>query len=325
VIALLLAACRCPAPLPPPITATVTGQTMGGDLRITVRCASQADHETAQADALAARDVVDRIAALATDWTAGGEIARVNAAAGDHPVAISADVAAMLATSGTVSAATHGAFDPTVGALWGLWDFDAGIIPADAAIAERLPAIGWDGVILQDGTAFLPRAGMALTLGGIAQGYAASRGLAAIPARDAAVDVSGDVAVRGAWPVGIQHPRGVRGGTFAELVLHDAVLTTSGDYEHGFVRDGVRYHHVLDPRTGRPAHGAISATAVAADGGVADALATALVVLGPDEAAVDALHAWALVVTPDGEVHVLGDPRGMVTDLRAPERLTVGP
>ena len=128
-----------------------------------------------------------------------------------------------------------------------------------------------------------------------------------VPDRDALVDVSGDIAARGAWQVGLQHPRRPRGELIAKVLLTDAVLTTSGDYERYFEQDDKRMHHVLDPRTGRPGRGAISATVVSADGAVADGLATALLVLGPDAVVVQSLDAWALVVDPAGVVHELGE------------------
>jgi thiamine biosynthesis lipoprotein len=316
-LAAMLSACR-PLPsavTPQPVTATVTGQAMGGAVRVTVRCPSVSSHAACMTEALHARGELERIAAIATDWTPTGEIAALNAAAGHHPVPVSADVHAMLETSQRVAEATDGAFDVTINALWGLWDFDAGHIPDDARIAERLPLIGSADLILDGGSAFLRRPGMSATLGGIAQGYAATAALRAIPEHPAAVDVSGDIAVRGAWTVGIQHPRRPRGELLATLVLTDAALTTSGDYERAFERDGVRYHHILDPRTGRPATGAMSATVVHPDGAIADALSTALVVRGADAEAVETLGAWALVVTSDGAVHELG-PRTFVSEVQ---------
>ena len=310
----------CHHPLPPaPETATVTGQAMGGNVRITVRC-PVLEHSQCIDAALVARSEIERIEHLATDFSPEGEISQLNASAGGDPVAISPEVVQLLQESARVSQATDGAFDITIGALWGLWDFRGGQIADPKALAVRLPLVDWHGVHVSDGAASLEQPGMAVTLGGIAQGYAASRALDQMPGREAAVDVSGDIAVRGTWTIGIQHPRKSRGTTFATLSVRDAVLTTSGDYEQGFVQDGVRYHHVLDPKTGMPARGAISATVVHPDGAIADALATALVVRGADADAVSALGAWALVVTPDGVVHELG-ARDHVTVERKPTQI----
>lgn len=292
-----------------PREATVTGFAMGGELRVVLRCVQE--QAACLAQGVAARAEVERIEALATDWSERGEIARLDA---QGQATVSPEVQALLQASLRVARATRGAFDPTINALWGLYDFDAGREPSAETLAARLPLIDWQGLQL-DGDQARLRPGQSVTLGGIAQGYAAAQALALLPG-EAMVDLSGDIAVRGAWQVGIQHPRRPRGDALASLTLQDAVLTTSGDYEHFFMVGDRRVHHILDPRTGRPATGATSATVVHPDGAVADALATALLVLGPDPGPVQALGAWALVVTPDGAVHELGDSGAHVRELR---------
>ena len=293
----LLLACAPKAPTESPsarVEATVTGAAMGGELRVVVRCPSVDQHPDCLAAALAARSEVERIEALATDWSPTGELARLNAAAGAEPVDLSAEVLAMLLAAGRVSEATEGAFDVTVNALWRLWDFEAGRRPDATELEEALPLIGWRELALTGGTGRLARAGMSASLGGVAQGYAAEQALARVPSEwEALVDVSGDIAVRGTWEIGLQHPRRPRGEVFATVGLTDAVLTTSGDYERFFEVEGVRYHHVLDPRTGEPATGAWSATVAHSEGAIADALATALVVTGSETPAVAAHGAWA--------------------------------
>jgi FAD:protein FMN transferase len=307
VAAALVLACATPRVQPSnaPVDAVVTGVAMGGDLRVVVRCPTRDLHPACLADAMAARQRVEALHGLATDWTPEGEVHRLNAAAGGEPVPISPEVEAMLRASLRLAEATGGAFDPTINALWGLWDFDAGTAPEPEELASRVALVGWQDLAVADGEAALARPGMSVSLGGIAQGWAAAAGRETTE-HSVLVDVSGDIAVRGQWTVGVQHPRRPRGELIAAVVLRDAVLTTSGDYERAFELDGERMHHVLDPRTGRPAVGASSATVVSVDGAVADGLATALLVLGPDDAVVRALDAWALVVTRDGVVHELG-------------------
>ena len=321
----LVLLCGC-APRATPTTGdrgdlVVTGQAMGGELRIIVRC-EHAHWPRCQDDALDARRRVQQLHDLATDWTAEGEIARLNASGGE-PVAVSADVAQMLAEALRVARATDGAFDPTINAIWGMWDFRAGLQPEADPLATRLQFVDWTDLSVgeaADGSgeawARLESSDMSVTLGGLAQGYAASRALEHIEGREAMVDVSGDIAVRGRWTLGIQHPRRPRGVPILQLTLEDAVLSTSGDYENFFERDGRRYHHILDPRTGYPAVAARSATVVHSEGAIADALATALMVLGPDPAVVEALDAWAYVIDADGVAHTLGRPDGRVSAIR---------
>lgn len=284
------------------VPATVTGEAMGGALRVVVRC-PRAEHAACLAAGVAAREEVLRLEALATDWKPEGQISALNAHAGQGAVPVSGEVAELLRTSLALAEASGGAFDPTVGALWRLWDFEAGRVPTEAERAEAVARVGWQRLTLGPEGAALADPGMAVTLGGVAQGYAAQAALGQIPARwEALVDVSGDVAVRGAWTIELQHPRRPRGEAFAAVTLRDAVLVTSGDYERAFVRDGVRYHHVLDPRTGLPSTGAMSATAVHPRGDVADGLATALMITGPDTGLAEGLGAWALLFTEAGVV-----------------------
>ncbi len=320
VVLAALACARVPPEAPP--LATATGLAMGGELRVVVRCPELARHPDCLAAAVAARDEVIRLEALVTDWESTGEIARLNAHAGQGPQPVSPEVEALLRLSQRVSEATDGAFDPTIGALWGLWDFEAARVPSPDALSARLPLVGWRALQVGEGTATLERPGMALTLGGIAQGWAAERALALIPEGwEAAVDVSGDVAVRGRWTLEVRDPRGEPDEGIASVTIRDATLSTAGDYGRAFVQDGRRYHHILDPRTGWPSEAAWSATVVHPQGGVADALDTALLVLGRDAPAVRALGAWALVVDADG-IHERGDRGAGVEELHLRRRPT---
>jgi thiamine biosynthesis lipoprotein len=141
------------------------------------------------------------------------------------------------------------------------------------------------------GTVRLSEPGMALDLGGIAKGYALDRARLVIEnfgVKAALVNAGGDILAVGEkapgkpWRVGVQDPR--RGNAMVAVAsVKDKIVVTSGDYERFFVKNGKRYHHILDPRTGYPATGLRSVTIVATDGLTADALATAVLVLGPDE------------------------------------------
>lgn len=298
-----------------PRDATVSGPAMGGLARVVVRCPADQAHARCMAQGMGALRQVQALEALATDWSPSGEIARLNAAAGQGAVPLSPPVAQMLRASVQVARATDGAFDPTVNALWGLWDFQAGVVPEARELQVARAQVDWRRLELDGAQVRLPQAGMSVTLGGVAQGYAAAQALAGIDAAQALVDVSGDLAARGAWTVGLRDPSGDRTQSLATLTLVDACLSTSGVYEQGFWRDGAWLHHILDPRTGWPAGGAISATVVHPDGAVADALATALVVTGPDPQAVEALGAWALLLTPQGQLVELGARGPHIQDL----------
>ncbi|HEV7556900.1 MAG TPA: FAD:protein FMN transferase, partial [Kofleriaceae bacterium] len=134
--------------------------------------------------------------------------------------------------------------------------------------------------------------GMSITLGGIAKGYAVDKCVAILRGEglhDFMVQAGGDMYIAGKkgdepWMVAIRDPRGPANTYFASAPVEDHSFSTSGDYERGFVKDGVRYHHILDPRTGQPAHASRSVTVRAKDAFTADAWSKVMFILGADEA-----------------------------------------
>jgi thiamine biosynthesis lipoprotein len=161
----------------------------------------------------------------------------------------------------------------------------------------------------------LPEPGRAIGLGGIAKGYAVDRAAAVL--RSAGflnfyIDGGGDVLVSGRrgprpWHVGVRNPRGGRNAILAVLSLEEGAVVTSGDYERYREIDGVRYHHIIDPRTGWPARESIAVTVYAPSAEAADALATAAFVLGPEAGSAlieDTPDTEALFVGAGGQVHV---------------------
>ena len=234
-----------------------------------------------------------RIDAEMSEWKPTSPLSAVNRQAGGAAAPVPAELRALLHRGVEIGELTGGAFDVTWAALWGLWDFKAAEprVPEAAEIARRVALIDYRQVEIDDaaGTVRLPRAGMKIGLGGIAKGYALERAAAVLDARGVGsylLLAGGQVFARGRkgdrpWRVGIRDPRGGPDDSFASLDLTDASASTSGDYESYFMLDGVRYHHILDPRTGMPARGLESATVIAADPTLADALSTALMVLGP--------------------------------------------
>jgi FAD:protein FMN transferase len=290
---------------------------MGSELRLTAWAADDSA-------ALAAFDAVfaefDRLDALMSVWRDGSDVLKVNAAAGDHPVHVDADVREVLHTARQVSDWTGGKFDVTFGALSDLWKFDHdqdNVIPDPDVVRRRLPLIDYRAIEIDDeaGTVFLRRKGMRLHLGGIGKGYAVGHAVDILRKRglrDFMVQSGGDLYVGGQkdgrpWSLGINDPRGPRGQTFAKVLLSDSTFSTSGDYERAFIRNGRRYHHLLDPSTGEPAQGCRSVTIVSESPVLADALSTGVFILGPTAgmALVERLpHVAAVIVTSSNEVLV---------------------
>ena len=239
-------------------------------------------------DAAAVFAIFRGVDALASEWKDGSPLAALNAAAGGSAQRVPEELFALLQRSVGLAEITGGAFDPTWAALWGLWDFRAAAPtpPDPAERLRRVALIDWTRLQLDPiaGTARIRR-GMVVGLGGIAKGWALDKAVAALRDRgvtDFVVSAGGQVYAVGSsaagrpWNVGIRDPRGAGEDYFAIVAVDGASVSTSGDYERWFEHDGVRYHHILDPRTGLPGRGFRSVTVVSADATEADALSTAL-------------------------------------------------
>jgi FAD:protein FMN transferase len=290
---LALASCHKPAPAETPRIVARTRPVMG---TIATMTAWTADEPGAVAAFDAAFTEVERLERLMTVWRKDSDISRLNDAAGKGPVKMAPEVIDALLRARQVSEWTGGQFDVTFGALSGLWKFDQdqdNRVPDPAEVAKRLPLIDYRDLAIdaKAGTAELRRAGMRAHLGGIGKGYAvdaAVRILRARGFRDFMIQAGGDLYVAGmrggrAWRVGIRDPRGPPERFFAATEITDATFSTSGDYERSFVKGGVRYHHILNPRTGQPARLCRSVTIKAPDATLADGLSTGVFLLGPEE------------------------------------------
>ncbi len=217
------------------------------------------------------------------------ELSKVNAHAAREAVPISRELFDLIQRSLWFSRETGGAFDITFSSVGYLYDYRAYQHPTDAQIADKLPGINYRHLILDDRktTIRYAREGTRIDLGGIAKGYAVDRCIALLKERGilhAIVTAGGDSRVIGdrrgrPWQVGIRDPRN-RGKVIALVPLVNEAISTSGDYERYFVEDGVRYHHILNPRTGKSATGVRSVSVIAKDATMTDGLSTSVFVLG---------------------------------------------
>jgi thiamine biosynthesis lipoprotein len=275
------------------------------------------------------REVDERM----SEWKPDSPLTAVNRAAGSQPVEVPDDLRQVIQRGIDIGELTGGAFDITWAALWGLWDFNAvePRVPDDDELAARTRLVGYRRIKIDDeaGTVYLPRKGMVIGLGGIAKGHALDRSARALRERGIdsfLISAAGQMMLGGTrgdrlWRVGIRDPRGGLDDYFARLELTDTSVASSGDYERYFVVDGVRYHHILDPRTGRPARGLRGATVVCADATLADALSTTMMVLdteGALELAERLDGVEAVLVDARGEVHVTSGLAGRLLDRRPP-------
>jgi thiamine biosynthesis lipoprotein len=256
-----------------------------------------------------------RLSDLMNHYDPKSVVSALNDAAGQRPVAAPRELRQVLAMARAVSARTGGAFDVTVASVRG-WRFrrDDPALPSAAEVAQQLQLVDWRRLVLDDkaGTAFLERAGMRMDLGGIAKLYileAGARVLERSGATRALLNGGGDVVAAGdahaaAWRVGVRDPRAPE-RLLGVVELRRGFVASSGDYERYFERDGRRYHHILDPRTGYPAEGPRGVTLVAERLEAVNGLGVAIMVLGRQEGArlVEATPGLdALIVDRDGSV-----------------------
>jgi FAD:protein FMN transferase len=287
----LTSACGQPPAVPQLVKRA--GLAMGSSLELTAWTADQRAADEAFRAVFAEFDRLDQMMSV---WKPNSDIVRLNEAAGEHPVPVAAETIEVLERARTISELTGGKFDVTWGALSDLWKFDQdqdNTVPDPQEVKRRLPLINYRDLLVDKGarTAFLTRRGMRAHLGGIGKGYAVERSVAILHAaglRDFMIQAGGDMYVGGRrgdrpWRLGIQDPRGPRDATFGTVELSDATFSTSGDYERFFMKDGRRYHHIIDLTTGQPARASRSVTIVAPSATLADGLSKAVFVLGAPE------------------------------------------
>ncbi len=235
---------------------------------------------------------VRRIENQISDWIPTTQISLVNKNAGIKAIKVDSEVFELVARAIKISELTDGAFDISYASMDKIWKFDGSmtVMPSEEAIRKSVAKIGYKNIILnkQDQSIFLKLGGMKLGLGGIGQGYIADKVkdlLLANGCNSGIVNVSGDINAWGKqcngkpWTVGIINPMN-KNKVFATFPIENSAVETSGSYEKFVVFNGVRYSHIIDPRTGYPAQGVVSVSVFAKQTEIADALATGIFVLG---------------------------------------------
>ncbi len=244
----------------------------------------------------AAFAAISQVNNLMSSYLAQSEISRLNGSSGSE-CHVSSQTAFVLRRAIEISELTGGAFDVTAGPLIKLWKhtIKTGKLPAEADLAAARKLVGYKKLVLGPNSARFTTPGMSVDLGGIAKGYAVDKAIEALKAAgitSALVDAGGDGYALGTrpdgspWLIAIQNPNKKNEDTplpGPPLLLSNMAYATSGDYRQYVDIGGVRYAHIIDPQTGQPARAAASVTVIAPDCTTADALATALSVLGPDD------------------------------------------
>jgi FAD:protein FMN transferase len=255
-----------------------------------------------------------RIDVLMSTYKPDSEVSRVNAQAAQAPVAISVELFNLLQTAQQYSRLSNGVFDITYASVGYLYDYRNHVHPSGQAIAAALPSIDYRQLKFDPvaHTVAFGKPGMRIDLGGIAKGYSVDRGIDLLKAQGisrAMVNAGGDTRVMGdrfgkPWMIGIRHPDR-KDEVVLRMPIEDAAFSTSGDYERFFEEGGVRYHHILDPRTGMSPHAVRSVTIIASNATRTDGLSKTVFILGPEKglAFINSLpDADAIVIAADGKV-----------------------
>ncbi|MBQ0719444.1 MAG: FAD:protein FMN transferase [Gammaproteobacteria bacterium] len=297
------------------IDLSFSGQTMGTSYHITVVTDAGRFPDGVE-DAVAG--LLDRLDQSMSTYKPDSELNKLNRLGVGEEMTLSADLWQVLQGAQHIHALTLGAFDPTVGPLVDLWGFgpqDTGDkVPSEAEIQALMASVDLGQLHLASDNKVIKRAAINLDLSAIAKGYAAQQVAALLSIRGFSnylVEVGGELQLAGhnrkgsPWRIAIEAPSPLQGGVERVIALTDIGVATSGDYRNYFEREGVRYSHTIDPRTGKPiSHNLASVTVLADTAAVADALATAFMVMGADKtlelAGQRDIPVYLLVKTVDG-------------------------
>lgn len=237
---------------------------------------------------------ISRIEKLISSWHPNTQTSEINRNAGIKPVKVDKELFDLIQRAISISKLTDGAFDISYASMDKVWKFDGSMseMPTAEAIKKSVEKVGYENIVLDEHnqTVFLTKEGMKISFGAIGKGYAADKAKQLLMDKGVVagiVNASGDMNTWGKqpngkdWMVAITNPLN-KNNAFALLPLKQGAVVTSGDYEKYVEFDGVRYAHIINPKTGYPATGIISVTVFAPSAELADALATSVFVMGKD-------------------------------------------
>jgi thiamine biosynthesis lipoprotein len=242
-----------------------------------------------------------RIDSLAGKEGKGSEIVELNC--GKRKI-VSQEVCEIIKEGLKISELTKGNFDITIGPVMKIWDFYEKKIPTEEEIVRAKKLVNYQQMECNSCRIKFNQKGMMLDLSGIAKGYAidlAVKELKKEGVKTGLVNAGGDIRVFGdkIWKIGVQNPRGK--GIIEILALKDIAVATSGDYEKYFVKDGKRYHHLINPKTGKPGEKCIQVTVITETATRADGLATGVFIMGEEGVKVlEELKVEGIIITKDG-------------------------
>lgn len=261
-----------------------------------------------------------RVEGVMSPYIAESELSKINRSAASNSLKISTELYEVIKKSLAFSEKTDGLFDVSFASVGYMYDYRKGIKPGDRQLSEKLDAVDYKSILLDDQSIKFLKEGMRIDLGGIAKGYAVDRSIAILQQHgieSAIVSAGGDSRIIGnrgqdkktqetlPWVIGIRHPR-EKNKQALRLPLIDTAVSTSGDYERFFIEDGQRYHHIIHPATGKSTTGVVSATVIGPQSIDCDALSTSVFTMGVEEglALIEMLEGYdAIVIDSTGKVH----------------------
>ena len=261
---------------------------------------------------------VKRIEKLISSWDPASQTSAINKNAGITHVKVDDELIGLIERAIAISKLTDGAFDISYASMDLIWKFDGSMkeMPTENAISSSVAKVGFENIVLdkRNRTVFLKKKGMKIGFGGIGKGYAADKAKALLISKGVTsgiINASGDMSTWGTqvngdhWKVAITNPMD-KTKSFGLLPIKNGAVVTSGNYEKYVKFDGKRYSHIIDPRTGYPAIGILSATVFAPKAELADALATSIFVMGL-EAGIDRINqipkVECIVIDEQGNIH----------------------
>lgn len=239
-------------------------------------------------------DEIKRIENLISSWDSNSQTFQINKNAGIKPVKVDSELFDLINRSIRISKLTNGAFDISYASMDKIWKFDGSMKtkPAEAAIKSSVVKVGFKNILMneKESTVYLKTKGMKIGFGGIGKGYAADKAKSLLQKKGVVagiINASGDMNTWGNqidgsdWTVGIKNPLN-KNKVFALIPINNSAVVTSGNYEKFVEFNGIRYSHIINPLTGYPSSGIVSASVFAKSAELSDALATSIFVMGVD-------------------------------------------
>lgn len=261
---------------------------------------------------------ITRIEKLISSWDTNSQTSEINRNAGIKPVNVDKEFFDLIERAIAISKLTDGAFDISYASMDRIWKFDGSMtkMPSKEEITASVEKVGYQNIVLdkENYTVFLKLKGMKIGFGAIGKGYAADKAKQLLISKGVSsgiINASGDMNTWGKqpngedWTVAITNPMN-KNKAFALLPLKQGAVVTSGDYEKFVMFDGVRYAHIINPKTGYPSKGIISVTVFAPTAELADALATSIFVMGKD-VGLDRINqipnVECIIIDTEGNIH----------------------